>query len=110
MSNQLKPEPERITEQELVLRVQASDPAAEKLLFEEFGGRVDALVRNRLGYRSEAGEDLAMSIKVTVWKEIMRDRFQPDKGSLITWIYAIAQNQINNYFRDNKKFDHVPLD
>lgn len=35
------------------------------------------------------------------------DSFDPAKASFGTWLYAIANNKLKNYYRDHKIFDEI---
>lgn len=64
-------------------------------LNEDIFAYVMARVRAR-----EIAEDIAQEVFIKAWEK--RSQFNPDKGSLKNWIYAIALNAVRDHFRRNR--------
>lgn len=58
-------------------------------------GYIMARVRLR-----EVAEDIVQEVFIKAWEK--RTQFNPKKGSLKNWIYAIALNAVRDHFRRNK--------
>ena len=55
----------------------------------------------------EIAEDIAQEVFIKAWEK--RTQFNPTKGSLKNWIYAIALNAVRDHFRRNKHRATVEL-
>ncbi|MBN1560359.1 RNA polymerase sigma factor [candidate division KSB1 bacterium] len=101
-----------ISDEELVKRVSLDDHKAEDLILTRYGPRIDALVRNRIGYNNDDWEDIAQEIKKAVVCGIREGNYKSEKGSLAAWICGTARNQTIKYFRQKKiapkNIDTVP--
>lgn len=69
--------------------VKDRDAGAFKSLFATFGPKVRAMLMKQ-GADSETAEDIVQDTMLTVWTK--SHLFAEDKGSLSSWIYAIARN------------------
>lgn len=76
-------------EAQLVQRVQDGDAAALRELYAALGGNVLALAFRMTGSREDA-EEVLQDTFVDVHDSAIR--FDPDRGSVRAWIYAIARN------------------
>lgn len=76
-------------ETQLVRRVQDGDVAALRELYAALGGNVLALALRMTGSREDA-EEVLQDTFVDVHDRALR--FDPDRGSVRAWIYAIARN------------------
>ncbi len=76
-------------EAQLVRRVQDGDAAALRELYAALGGNVMALAFRMTGSREDA-EEVLQDTFVDVHERA--SRFDPDRGSVRAWIYAIARN------------------
>src|SRR5215813_1858663 len=66
-----------------------ADPAAFRELYETYGPRVKAYMM-RKGADAGTAEDLAQETLLTVWRKAAL--YAGDKGSMTTWVFAIARN------------------
>ena len=66
-----------------------ADPAAFRELYEAYGPRVKAYMMRR-GADSGTAEDLAQETLLTVWRKAAL--YAGEKGSMTTWVFAIARN------------------
>jgi len=66
------------------------DREAFARLYGFYAPRVAAYLR-RVGANSEAAEDLAQEVLLSVWRRA--HQFDPQKAALSTWIYTIARNK-----------------
>jgi len=66
-----------------------ADPAAFRELYEIYGPRVKAYMM-RKGADAGTAEDLAQETLLTVWRKAAL--YAGDKGSMTTWVFAIARN------------------
>lgn len=69
-------------------RFGSDDPAVLRAAFDLCGGSVLAYGRRLLPSREDA-EDLAQQVFVTAWRQ--RDRYDPSRASLLTWLLGIAR-------------------
>ncbi|MBM9499082.1 sigma-70 family RNA polymerase sigma factor [Leptospira sp. 201903071] len=53
------------------------------------------------GVTTETAEELCQETFIKVYNH--REKFDPTKGSENTWVYAIARNELTDYFRKNNK-------
>lgn len=73
----------------LMAAVAAGDRQAFTALFEHFAPRV-ATYLIRLGAPSAVAEELAQEAMVVLWRKA--GTFDPDRGAVSTWLFAIARN------------------
>jgi RNA polymerase sigma-70 factor (ECF subfamily) len=66
-----------------------ADPAAFRELYEAYGPRVKAYMM-RKGADAGTAEDLAQETLLTVWRKAAL--YAGEKGSMTTWVFAIARN------------------
>lgn len=74
----------------LARRVDAGDERALEQIYEEHGGVVFAFLVSRMGQR-EAAEDVLQQVFVEVWEKA--GRFDPSRGSLVSWVMSIASSR-----------------
>lgn len=99
------------TEMEWV-RQSAENPAAFKPLYERYFKKVFLFVLHRVGDRDTAG-DLTQQVFLSALNHIGRYQFRGLPFS--AWLFRIAVNQCNDYFRKAKRsrtvvIDEVPLE
>ena len=84
-------------------RFRAGDEAALHRAFDRYGGMVHRVGLLRLGNHHDA-EDLVQQVFVRAWKG--REGFNPDRGSLGSWLLGITRRQIADRYaaldRDRK--------
>lgn len=69
--------------------------------YQEHKDKVFNYLMVRLSYNRPLAEDLFMDIVLKAYQHF--DKFDPEKGSFKTWLFALAHNHLINYWRDSKK-------
>ena len=82
-----------------------ADPAAFRELYETFGPRVKAYMM-RKGADAGTAEDLAQETLLTVWRKA--SLYADDKGSMTTWVFAIARNLRIDRLRREVPWQELP--
>jgi RNA polymerase sigma-70 factor (ECF subfamily) len=82
-----------------------SDPAAFRELYEAYGPRVKAYMM-RKGADAGTAEDLAQETLLTVWRKAAL--YAGDKGSMTTWVFAIARNLRIDRLRREVPWQELP--
>ncbi len=91
---------------DLLRRVaEQADPAAFRELFQTYGPRVKAYMM-RQGADPATAEDLAQETLLTVWRRA--SLYVADKGSVATWIFAIARNMRIDRLRREMPWQELP--
>ena len=70
--------------------VQQGDPRAFELLYDRHGGAAFSLAYRMTGNRTSA-EDVAQEAFLSIWRS--RLRYQPERGSVRTWVLGIVHNR-----------------
>ncbi|RDJ20980.1 RNA polymerase subunit sigma [Bosea caraganae] len=93
--------PKQATEIEAALRACASgDKLALKRIYEAESARMLG-VAQRLLKRRALAEEAVQDAFVLIWRHAAR--FDPERGSGLTWIYAILRNRALSILRDEKR-------
>lgn len=89
--------------------IQAGDPSALEALYRQTSGRVYGLALRILRDRALA-EEAALDVYTQVWRE--HDRFDPEKGSVGSWIWTLARTRAIDVRRSRmRRTEHEqPLD
>ena len=82
-----------------------ADPAAFRELYEAYGPRVKAYMMRR-GADAGTAEDLAQETLLTVWRKA--GLYAGDKGSMTTWVFAIARNLRIDRLRREVPWQELP--
>ena len=82
-----------------------ADPAAFRELYEAYGPRVKAYMI-RQGADAGTAEDLAQETLLTVWRKAAL--YAHDKGSMTTWVFAIARNLRIDRLRREVPWQELP--
>lgn len=82
-----------------------ADPAAFRELYDTFGPRVKAYMM-RKGADAGTAEDLAQETLLTVWRKA--SLYAGDKGSMTTWVFAIARNLRIDRLRREVPWQELP--
>jgi RNA polymerase sigma factor (sigma-70 family) len=80
----------------LVVAFRGGDPAALRQIYDRFGGAVFHLAVRTLGSKADA-EDVTQATFVAAWQS--REGFDPDRGSLLGWLLAIARRRVVDRLR-----------
>lgn len=105
VSTPLSPSPgaEPLADSEWVERFRAGDAKALREAFDRYGGMVQRVGMLRLGNHHDA-EELVQQVFVRAWKG--REGFNPERGSLGSWLLGIARRLIADRYasldRDRK--------
>jgi RNA polymerase sigma factor (sigma-70 family) len=90
-------------DQELAEHFRDGDEHALRIAYDRFGGAVLHLAQRVLGNRSDA-EDVTQATFVAAWQG--RQTFDPDRGSLLSWLLGIARrkavDRIRTAVRENR--------
>lgn len=70
------------------------------LLYREYYPKVSGYVRARVPAREDA-EDIVSGVFMKVFSNL--DRYNPQRASVSTWIYAITRNAVIDYFNRRKQ-------
>jgi RNA polymerase sigma-70 factor (ECF subfamily) len=91
---------------DLPLRVEI-DPGDFAAIYEEYFELIYSYVFYRL-QNSESADD----ITAQVFEEALKNwgRYQPERASLATWLFAIARNTVNKHFRSQKIRQWISLE
>jgi len=82
-----------------------ADPAAFRELYEAYGPRVKAYMM-RQGADAGTAEDLAQETLLTVWRKAAL--YAGDRGSMTTWVFAIARNLRIDRLRREVPWQQLP--
>jgi RNA polymerase sigma-70 factor (ECF subfamily) len=82
-----------------------ADPAAFRELYEAYGPRVKAYMM-RKGADAGTAEDLAQETLLTVWRKAAL--YAGEKGSMTTWVFAIARNLRIDRLRREMPWQELP--
>jgi RNA polymerase sigma-70 factor, ECF subfamily len=88
----------RLADEEVMQLVQQADPRAFELLYDRHGGAAFSLAYRMTGDRSSA-EDVAQEAFLSIWRS--RLRYQPERGSVRTWVLGIVHNRAIDALRRN---------
>jgi RNA polymerase sigma-70 factor (ECF subfamily) len=80
----------------LAVRLQGQDPAAFEELYDQYSGMLFGILLRIAGNRGTA-EELLQEVFLRVWERA--GTFSPQKGSLSTWMIAMARNRGIDYRR-----------
>lgn len=80
----------------LAARLRARDPAVLNDLYERFGRTTFGFLLNTLRDRG-AAEDVQQQVFLEVWRR--SGSFDPERGSLLTWVMTIARSRAIDHLR-----------
>jgi RNA polymerase sigma-70 factor (ECF subfamily) len=78
--------------------VQQGEPRAFELLYDRHGGAAFSLAYRMVGDRA-AAEDVSQEAFLSIWRS--RLRYQPERGSVRTWVLGIVHNRAIDSLRRN---------
>jgi RNA polymerase sigma-70 factor (ECF subfamily) len=76
-------------------------------IFVEYAPRVRAYCL-RHGLNRSVADEIAQEVMISVWNN--SDRFDPDKGGMSTWVFAIARNRLIDSVRRTRRPEPDPDD
>lgn len=81
-----------------MLLVQEGNPRAFELLYDRHGGASFSLAYRMVGNRVTA-QDISQEAFLSIWRS--KDRYQPDRGSVRTWVLGIVHHRAIDALRRN---------
>jgi RNA polymerase sigma-70 factor (ECF subfamily) len=75
----------------LLVAAAAGDVEAVSVLYDRYSGPLYAFALSRLGTAPEA-EDVVQRVMTNLWRTA--SRYDPDRASVRTWVFAIARNAV----------------
>ncbi|CAN5460234.1 sigma-70 family RNA polymerase sigma factor [soil metagenome] len=93
---------ENLADEEVMRLVQEGNPRAFKLLYDRHGGASFSLAYRMVGDRVNA-EDISQEAFLSIWRS--RARYQPDRGSVRTWVLGIVHHRAIDALRRNLVHD-----
>jgi len=91
----------------LALALRAGDPGALETFHARFGGAVFGYLMHVLRERA-AAEDVFQAVMTEVWRRA--PRYDPDRGSLVTWALTIARSRAIDELRRRRPEPLDPAD
>jgi RNA polymerase sigma-70 factor (ECF subfamily) len=80
----------------LVWMIQSKNEKGFHILYDKYCGALYGILL-KLVHRSDVADYLLQDVFVKIWRHI--DSFDPDRGTLFTWMQKIARNQAIEYLR-----------
>ena len=87
-----------LADEEIMLLVQDGNPRAFEVLYDRHGGASFSLAYRMVGDRV-AAEDVSQEAFLSIWRS--RARYQPDRGSVRTWVLGIVHHRAIDALRRN---------
>ncbi len=91
-----------LADEEVMHLVQEGDPRAFELLYDRHGGASFSLAYRMVGNRVTA-EDISQEAFLSIWRS--RARYQPERGSVRTWVLGIVHHRAIDALRRNLVHD-----
>lgn len=74
-------------------------------IYTEYYDKVTFFVRRKIADTNEV-EDFVQDIFLKIANNL--DKYDPEKASLSTWVYTVANRMVVDYYRSRKVFDAIP--
>jgi RNA polymerase sigma-70 factor, ECF subfamily len=87
-----------LADEEVMQLVQRGDARAFELLYDRHGGAAFSLAYRMVADRA-AAEDISQEAFLSIWRS--RLRYQPDRGSVRTWVLGIVHHRAIDALRRN---------
>ena len=81
---------QNLADEEIMLLVQEGEPRAFEVLYDRHGGPAFSLAYRMVGNRVTA-EDISQEAFLSIWRS--RLRYQPERGSVRTWVLGIVHHR-----------------
>jgi RNA polymerase sigma-70 factor, ECF subfamily len=91
-----------LADEEVMLLVQEGNPRAFEQLFDRHGGPAFSLAYRMVGNRVTA-EDVSQEAFLSIWRSKLR--YQPERGSVRTWVLGIVHHRAIDALRRNLVHD-----
>lgn len=83
----------------LIERVRQGDQHAFEALYDRYADLVFSLAVRMLGY--ETAEEVVQEVFLTLWRKA--DRFEPERGSLSTWLLTVTRHRAIDEIRHRRR-------
>ena len=87
----------------LARRLKARETAAFEYLYEHYSAALYGIILRTLGHE-ETAQEVLHDVFLKIWNQI--EQYNPEKGTLFTWMYRIARNKAVDT-RRSKGFKHT---
>jgi len=91
-----------LADEEIMHLVQEGDPRAFELFYDRHSGPAFSLAYRMVGNRTVA-EDVSQEAFLSIWRSKLR--YQPDRGSVRTWVLGIVHHRAIDALRRNTVHD-----
>ncbi|HEX5910750.1 MAG TPA: sigma-70 family RNA polymerase sigma factor [Thermoleophilaceae bacterium] len=91
-----------LADEEVMHLVQEGDPRAFELFYDRHSGPAFSLAYRMVGNRTVA-EDVSQEAFLSIWRSKLR--YQPDRGSVRTWVLGIVHHRAIDALRRNTVHD-----
>ena len=91
-----------LADEEIMHLVQEGDPRAFELFYDRHAGPAFSLAYRMVGNRTVA-EDVSQEAFLSIWRSKLR--YQPDRGSVRTWVLGIVHHRAIDALRRNTVHD-----
>jgi len=91
-----------LADEEIMHLVQESDPRAFELFYDRHSGPAFSLAYRMVGNRTVA-EDVSQEAFLSIWRSKLR--YQPERGSVRTWVLGIVHHRAIDALRRNTVHD-----
>jgi RNA polymerase sigma-70 factor (ECF subfamily) len=96
-----------LADEEVMQLVQQGDPRAFELLYDRHGGAAFSLAYRMVGNRVNA-EDISQEAFLSIWRS--RLRYQPERGSVRTWVLGVVHHRAIDALRRHLVHDRRRVD
>jgi RNA polymerase sigma-70 factor (ECF subfamily) len=91
-----------LADEELMQLVTGGDPRAFETIYDRHGGAAFSLAYRMTGHRA-AAEDAVQEAFISIWRS--RSRYEPERGSVRTWVLGIVHHRTIDTLRRNLVHD-----
>jgi RNA polymerase sigma-70 factor, ECF subfamily len=92
----------KLADEEVMHLVKRGDPRAFEVLYDRHSGAAFSLAYRIVGHAGGA-EDATQEAFISIWRS--RQRYQPERGSVRTWVLGIVHNRAIDGLRRNTLHD-----
>lgn len=90
-----------------LVRCAVGDRAALQMIYDSEAARMTGVTR-RILHRQDLAEEAVHDAFVRIWHGA--GGFNPNRGSALGWLYAIARNRALSIYRNEHRYDHTDVD
>jgi RNA polymerase sigma-70 factor (ECF subfamily) len=95
-TNRRGEDPQRLADEDLMVRAQRGDPRAFEVIFDRHGGPAFSLAYRMCGSRQQA-EDIVQDTFLSLWRQ--GATYRPARGSVRSWVLATVRHKAIDAFR-----------